>query len=148
MNKYIKDMTVQKMLETIDLSKMERDYVDISSMCEIEFGIYDYIEQPSDNIRLTYCYYHRWICTDTEVGIRVWYLDDVPVCISHQPYRKYNESYEWMSDDGRNRVYDYIKSLMDDDMQFDIVSDESIAKIVENYEKIEFKKFEEKNICT
>ena len=62
---------IKEILKTIDVSKMETDYVDFYEMCETEFQIYEYFHQPKDNVRLTYCYYHRWVCTDTEVGIRV-----------------------------------------------------------------------------
>ena len=82
---------------------MERKVFLFTKLCEREFEIYEF-EQPKENERLTYCYYHRWICTDTEVGIRVWYLDDEPVCISWQPYRKSNETFGWISKDKFNEV--------------------------------------------
>ena len=140
--------TIEKILREIDTSKKQTNYVDLISMCESEFEIYDYIQQPGDNIRLTYCYYHRWICTDTEVGIRVWYLDNKPVCISYQPYRKSSETFGWLSKDDFDNVREYINSLIVEDTNWDVnvLDNKTINDVVEKFNSIDYKKFEEKNI--
>ena len=138
---------INEIIKTIDTSKMERQVVSFYEMCESEFEIYEYLEQPKDNERLTYCYYHRWICTDTEVGIRVWYFDNEPVCISWQPYRKSDESFGWISKDKFNQVRNYALSLKDDSLDVDIVDDETINNVVEKFNSIEYKKFEERNVA-
>ena len=137
-------ITVDSILNMIDTSKMESYIYDI---CENQFQIYDYPDQ-GENSRLTYCYLHRWICTDTEVGIRVWYFDNKPVCISWKPYRKYDESYGWISKDGFVSVKSYIHSLIDnsEDNSINIIDDLTIDKIVKEFDKIDYKKGEVKNI--
>ena len=140
-------ININEIIKTIDTLKMERQGVSFYEMCESEFEIYEYLEQPKDNERLTYCYYHRWICTDTEVGIRVWYFDNEPVCISWQPYRKSDESFGWISKDKFNQVRNYALSLKDDSLDVDIVDDETINNVVEKFNSIEYKKFEERNVA-
>lgn len=138
--------SINEIIKTIDTSKMERQGVSFYEMCESEFEIYEFLEQPKDNERLTYCYYHRWICTDTGVGIRVWYFDNDPVCISWQPYRKSNETFGWISKDKFNQVRNYALSLKDDSLDVDIIDDETINNVVEKFNSIDYKEFEERNI--
>ena len=138
---------INKIIKTIDTSKMERQDVPFYEVCEREFEIYEWVEQPKDNERLTYCYYHKWICTDTEVGIRVWYFDNEPVCISWRPYRKSNETFGWISKEKFNEVRNYALSLKDDNFDVYIVDDETINNVVEKFNSIDYKKFEERNVA-
>lgn len=139
--------TIKEILETIDTSKMEDDcFVDIYSMCESEFEIYEWLNQPKDNVRLTCCYYHSWTCTDTEVGIRVWYLDNNPVCISWQPFRKSNEEFGWLSQEAFDGVKAYIVSLQDNEVKASILSDDKVNSVALFFDSIEHKKFEQRNI--
>lgn len=139
---------IEKILKEIDTTKMVTKFVDLTNLCDKEFDIYEWVQQPDDNIRLTYCYYHRWICTDTEVGIRVWYLDNKPVCISYQPYRKSSETFGWLSKDDFNNVREYVNSLIDEDKNWDVIvlDNNTVNDVIENFNSIEYKKFEEKNI--
>lgn len=106
-------MDIDDFLESIDITKTVKN-AHIYDICESEFEIYEYLEQPLDEERLRYCYYQRWICTDTEVGIRVWYFDDVPVCVSVKKYRKSDEVYYWLSRNRFDKVYKYVLSLKSD----------------------------------
>jgi len=137
---------ILEVLKTIDTSKMERKFVDFHEMCEKQFEIYEFLTQP-DNPRLTYCYYHRWICTDTEVGIRVWYLDNKPVCISFKPYRKYDEQFYWISPTTFEEVFRYALSLKMDDSYpgYKCVADMD-TDIFDTAEGIQYKQFESFNI--
>lgn len=138
---------INEIIKTIDTSKMETKGVSFYEMCESEFDIYEWLVQPKDNERLTYCYYHRWICTDTEVGIRVWYFDNNPVCISWQPYRKSNETFGWISKEHFNKVRKYALSLKDDDdFNIEIIDNKTINNIIESFNTIDYKMFEERNI--
>ena len=138
-------MNLTQMLSTIDLTKMERDFADLYDMCESEFNINDFLTQEKP-LRLTYCYYHSWVCTDTKVGIRVWYLDNIPVCISHKPYRKRNECFSWLTKERYETTRQYILSLIEEDFDIDIIDNDELNDIFEKYKSIEFKKFEEFNI--
>lgn len=139
---------LDKIINEIDTSKMETKFVDLMPLSEGEFEIYEWLEQPSDNVRLTYCYYYRWICTDTEVGIRVWYFDNKPVCVSWQPYRKSGEEFGWISEEDYNNVKKYLHSLRSDGLQneVDIIDDSIISSVIDAFEKIDYKKHEKKNV--
>lgn len=142
-------ININEILKTIDTSKMETKDVGFYGMCESEFEIYEWLTQPKDNERLTYCYYHRWICTDTEVGIRVWYFDNKPVCISWQSYRKSNETFGWISKEDFENVRKYAISLLkDNEFEVDIIDDKTIDYIVKKFKAIAYKEFEEHNIIT
>jgi len=139
---------VNGIIESIDTSKMETDYVYFYDMCENEFQIYEYLEQPKGNNRLTYCNYNTWICTDTEVGIRVWYFDNEPVCISWKPYRKSDETFGWLSKEKFDIVRNYALSLRDENFDYIIVDDETINNVVKEFNSIEYKKFEKLNVIS
>jgi len=137
-------INILEILKTIDTSKMERNYADFHAMCESEFEIYEYLQQ--DEVRLTYCWYHTWQCTDTFVGIRVWYLDNKAVCISYKPYRKYDENFYWLSTEDFEEVHRYAQSLVEDgEMKYDLVQDIEVD-FTESAKGIEYKKFETINL--
>ena len=120
-------MKIQDFLDSIDTSKVE-NYSDIYGMCQHEFDIYGWIEQGG-NPRLISCYYDTWVCTDSQVGLRVWYLDNEPVCISFMPYRKSTESFQWISKDLFLKVEGYLNSLVSKDFDINIV-DEGVLEIM------------------
>jgi len=140
-------VNISEILKTIDTSKMERTYADFHSMCESEFDIFEYIQQ--DEMRLTYCYYHTWQCTDTYVGIRVWYFDNKPVCISYKPYRKSDENFYWLSVEDFTETHQYALSLMDNRIDTRISTVQDIEEdFVETAKGIQYKEFESFNIKT
>lgn len=136
-------ITIKKILDTIDLSKMENgEYYDMFSEC---FDIHSYLD--INETRLTYCYYNSWICTDSLVGIKVWYFDDKPVCISWKPYRKSTETFSWISEEDFNKVKDYAYSFYTKDIQCDDIStDDIIDDVIVKFSNIEYKQFEKINI--
>lgn len=74
-----------------------------------EFEIYESI---SVDDRLTKKWFESWFCTDTEVGIAVYFLDDEIVCISWQPYRKSDEEFWFVSEELGKKLQDYLWSLV------------------------------------
>lgn len=137
-------MNAQEILKTIDTSKMERTYVDFYEMCEREFEIYEHLQQKEQ--RLTYCYYHTWQCTDTFVGIRVWYLDDKPVCISFKPYRKYYEKFYWLDNSSYEEVFRYALSLKMDESSPEFKTIQDMGDLIDVANGILYKQHEKKNI--
>ena len=56
-------------------------------------------------------YYHTsWICTDTMVGLCVWYLDGVCVAVSFKPARKADTMIEFTSISSAKNVFNFMKS--------------------------------------
>lgn len=135
-------MDFNKITEKLDLSKTERTYVDVFQMCQSEFDILEYLEQPKENVRLTYCYTHRWVCTDTEVGIRVWFLDDIAVCLSFQPYRKSDEQFHWRSEKHFVRVKNYLSSLRVEVFDVSILDEDTYEEIKAKAKSIDYKAHE------
>lgn len=138
-------ITINEIIETIDTSKMET-FLDLDGICS-ELDIYEYVYQPDENQRLTYCFYQKWICTDTEVGIKVWYFDNEPVCISWQEDWKCRESFGWISLDSFFKTRTYLRSLIKD-IDFphiEIITDEKINEVVTEFDCITGKTHEELN---
>lgn len=69
------------------------------------------VMQDRDNPRLKCYWLANHICTDTWVGLRAYFLDDVFVCGSHQAARKSPEYLEWLNKESIHQVRDYILSL-------------------------------------
>ena len=79
--------------------------------------------------RLTSYYIGGWYCTDSYVGYKVYFLDDVPVAISSRIGRKCSEEFEWVSKELYLKVRDYLLSLqleeiIDDDI--DLLEDDQM----------------------
>jgi len=98
---------LKRILENKDNLKEERWFHPTELLSEFE--IYDFLE--IDN-RLTKKYYESWICTDTQVGIAVYFLDGEVVCISWQPYRKSTEEFWFVSEELGQKLHDYFLSLL------------------------------------
>lgn len=95
---------------TIDLERSKPVFDCIFDMCQQEFEIHEWIAE--ENTKLSCRPYHEWVCTDTHVGIDVWYMSGVVVCISFQPYRKSNTEYYWVDAEKRSSVYKYLMELV------------------------------------
>lgn len=104
-----------------------------------EFEIYECIN--ISNFKLSKKWFESWTCTDTEVGIATYFLDNELVCISWQPYRKSTEEFWFVSEELGKKLYDYLWSLTEkDDKTFRLV--DNLPDLEEYSSKIEYKKFE------
>ena len=74
-----------------------------------EFGIDESIDM--DNFRLSKKWFESWVCTDTTVGIAVYFLDGEIVCVSWKPYRKADEEFWFASEELGKKLYNYLWSL-------------------------------------
>lgn len=136
--------SVKDVLETIDTSKMEKGY--IKELAE-ELDIYTDPYELEGEERLTYCYYYSWICTDTRVGIRVWYFDEKPICISWKLYRKSSEYFYWINKGDALIVKNYIRSLEEIKVfSEDLITDEGITNMIKEAREVNYKRFEKFNI--
>lgn len=71
------------------------------------------LKQPDDNIRLKCYWAANHCCTDTYVGIRLYFLDDQFVALSTQAGRKCDEHIEWKDKSSAMNVLSYIRSIDD-----------------------------------
>lgn len=52
-----------------------------------------------------------WLCTDSYVGLRYYFLNNELTCLSYQIGRKYPEDFEWVSKDAFAKMYDYFSQI-------------------------------------
>lgn len=106
-------MKLKDIIANLDKSAKNMDGVDLEAM-STEVGYVSnswLISQDRDNPRMKSYWIANHICTDTWVGYRAYFLDDVFVCCSHQGARKSDEVYTWVSVEAKIQVKEYIKSL-------------------------------------
>ena len=107
-------MYLLDVLKKVNKSKESEEKVYISYFAENVLGIYD-IHNWDDQSRLTSYYVLNWYCTDSVVGFKVYFFDDVPVAISSQSGRKCSENFQWVSKQLYQKVKDYINSFSEDE---------------------------------
>ena len=127
---------LQKILENKENLKQDKWFYP-QELLE-EFEIYESI---SVDDRLTKKWFESWICTDTEVGIAVYFLDNELICVSWQPYRKSDEEFWFISEELGKKLYDYFLSLKGEDKKlFNLI--ETLPNLEEISSRIDYKKFE------
>ena len=75
--------------------------------------------------RLNFYYFASWYCTDSYVGLGVYYLDDQPVAISSQTGRKSDENIEFVSIEAAKKLKQWFVecNFVDPEPELPIVSD-------------------------
>jgi hypothetical protein len=77
-----------------------------------EFGIFDFSPSVEDNkLELKAYWLVQWLCTDTHVGMVVYFLHDEPVFITTQTARKNGIEYHWVSQEAYFQVKDYVNKI-------------------------------------
>jgi hypothetical protein len=101
--------TLRKIISELDKTKEELesgvDWEGISSEFNLDISW-------SEDTRLKAYFIKRHYCTDTYVGIRVYFLDGELVAISRQSGRKADESFTFIDIESSRRLRDYLVSLM------------------------------------
>jgi len=102
-------MKLSKIIDNIDKSSLNESYVSDYGMFEL-FGL-DYYTANVELSRITAYFYCKWICTDSWVGGRAYFLDGVFVATSWQQNRKGDEDFKWVSQESYTKVKNYLLSL-------------------------------------
>lgn len=106
-------MKLKDIIARLDKSEKNSDSIDIWEMAQREFDIFNLIVKEHDRLK---CYYIlKWVCTDTWVGSRAYFLDDVLVATSWQPARKSNENFYWQSRAAYNDTRKYLLTLTEEE---------------------------------
>ncbi len=105
-------MKISDIINNVDKSDKFKEYVGIYHIAE-SMQIYD-VYTHEDQERLTSYYVVSWHCTDTKVGMKVYFFDDKPVAISMQTCRKCDEDIEWLSSEDYDSVKKYVLSFRED----------------------------------
>lgn len=128
----IKDIVKQvKKTDTNKIGLSASEFAHHFNWSEFDF---DYKEQD----RLVGYFLSLWYCTDSFVGIRVYFLDNEPVAISSQWGRKCSEDFEWMSKEAYHKVREYVKSFMKENNDDDHITLADLEQDLGNTYKIEF----------
>lgn len=105
-------MKIVDLLMKLDTSEANEDkWVDINSLAERHFDIYNLPYTDEHEIKVYWLGKH--LCTDTNVGYRVYYFRDQRVAVSCQPARKSDEVFYWVGIDEYKLVYQYLLSLVE-----------------------------------
>lgn len=96
------------------IARINKD--DIESCYDVEvfnsaLGMSCYTYDSSIAERLKYVFLTKWLCTDTWVGVRVYFLDDVPVAVTNQTARKNDEEVEFISASDAERMQRFLIEL-------------------------------------
>lgn len=93
---------------------------DIDSCYEIEMftealdiSYYGYSDTIKERLKVVFL--TKWMCTDSWVGTRVYFLDDIPVAISYQNARKSSECVDFLSENDVERMRQFIFALLAED---------------------------------
>ena len=90
-------MKIKDILSLIDNSNKEYD-VDLTSLAE-ELGHEYRYDSCRDDENIEVYWLSKWLCTDTEVGQRVYFLNNEPVCYSQQSARKEDEVFYFFDEE-------------------------------------------------
>jgi hypothetical protein len=129
--------TLRKLISEIDKAKCatEPSWEDLGNL----FNIYNLYW--SDDTRLKCYFIKKWYCTDSYVGMRVYFLDDEFIAISNQTGRKMTEEFEFVSKDLALKLRSYLESLVNDDEnppQLNIIDEKQLDAEISSTYKIEY----------
>jgi len=132
-------MTILELAANIDKSSQNEDLGFIfSGILEREFEILETIQQNQHDRFKSYWLF-KWYCTDSYVGRRMYFFDDVFVAISYKTGRKQPEEFLWVSKEAYNQVKNYLLSLIEyEENPNDILTEEDFKIEFGQGEKIEF----------
>lgn len=121
-------MKLREIIKHIDKSPENEDwcgYIEYPMIHSLRLGM-DAVYQDSNNKRLTCYWVSKWHSTDTNCGIRAYFLDDELVCISTKNYRRDDERFQYVSTDAIAKLRNYVLSLIYNE---DFDSDMSIVNM-------------------
>lgn len=138
----MKEVYLKDILETFDRSKIQdiehNLWYDLLEKLELPFFTGD-----NDNERFRRYPISTWICTTDNVGTNLLLLDNIPVCITWQPYRKYDIKYFWLSKEKRQDVLNYLHLLYAQTIELkEEIFDEnnSLTDFLREAEEIDYKR--------
>ena len=80
-----------------------------------DLGVEGFIGWSAEfGVRVKYVNINTWICTDTEVGLRLFYFDENPIAFMWQSARRSGKNITWVNAHSRKEVRDFIISINED----------------------------------
>jgi hypothetical protein len=102
-------ITIRELMARLD--SPEEPFSGDDALCQ-EFGI-DWLSAHLCDHGFTQRSIWRWLCTDTQVGLRAIYWNGEFVCLSWQSARKSGVDFTWSSTVARDRVRNFLRELRD-----------------------------------
>lgn len=100
--------TLQQLLDTLDKSDKNKSWISIEELGQ-EFGLsLCGINYEGDELQSFYHQDARWVCTDTDVGLKFWFLDGEFVGVSTQEARKSDEFFQWKNQAARTKIFEWL----------------------------------------
>lgn len=87
----------------------DREFSDTLGLPELAYDVYYAMEKSG---RLMVYAVREWICTDTPIGLYLYILDDVPVCISYQNGRKNYPVWNFLNAEAFQKVRNFVLEYM------------------------------------
>ena len=115
-------MKIKEILKNVDKSNSNQDYIDLNDISnELNMNIeLPYVNRQDCQIKCYWVACH--LCTDTFVGLRVYFLNDEQIAISYQSARKSDENFEWINQNAVEITKKYLMSLAIEDDNYDSIS--------------------------
>lgn len=102
-------MTLSELLNNVKKTPQNECYPDSQKIFPgVNISFFDYIDLEKYTELKCYFTDAHWICTDTEVGIRAYYINDELICASCQVGRKYDEEFEFVSEESYNKLRNWV----------------------------------------
>lgn len=110
-------MKLKEIIDRIDRSQNNMDYIATCDIAE-EFEIYNcpYIDPEVSDLKAYW--FRNWMCTDTVVGYKAYFLKDECVAVSVQQARKSDENFYWASKEAYYKVKEYLLSLIKEERDY------------------------------
>lgn len=111
-------MVLRDLIKLVDKSDKNSNDGDIGDFCQA-LNMQDSLgwsQRFSDEVQGYWLI--KWLCTDTWVGCRVWFLDGEPVAISNQSARKNPTEIEFISQDAVDKLRKLINEIIGEEEQF------------------------------
>lgn len=111
-------MVLRDLIKLVDKSDKNSNDGDIGDFCQA-LNMQDSLgwsQRFSDEVQGYWLI--KWLCTDTWVGCRVYFLDGEPVAISNQSARKNSERIEFISQEAVDKMRKLITDIMGEEDQF------------------------------
>lgn len=112
--------TVKEIYDNLQKTEVNLDWGSLDRIAP-EVGFHGMCETAEINELVSYFGY-SWICTDTRVGLRFYFLNDELVCASFQPGRKSDESFDWVSIETKQKVRSFVANKLVEELNKEKVS--------------------------
>lgn len=105
-------MILYDAIQQIDKSESNKKWIDHEKLFDT-FGLNSWdADDDKVNAAVEAYYLYSWICTDTEVGLAVYFLNGEPMGIGVQNARKNPENFRFFTEDKYNRMATFLLECM------------------------------------